>query len=73
MRLLGAVAPNTDAGTIAGNPAMKELATTPLPVVAMNSRRVDFLVFVMAAIFNAYLNITRCACFCAFNINSVAR
>src|SRR6266849_637903 len=40
MRLLGAVFPKTDAGTIAGKPeSATEEAATPLPAISMNSLR----------------------------------
>src|SRR5687767_9075291 len=39
MRLLGDVAPNTEAGTMAGKPAATDDATIPLPAVARNRRR----------------------------------
>jgi hypothetical protein len=37
--LLGAVAPSTDAGTMAGKPAAPATAMAPVPAVARNSRR----------------------------------
>ena len=40
MRLLGELAPSTDAGTIDGKPESTEDATMPPPAEAMNSRRV---------------------------------
>jgi hypothetical protein len=43
MRFDGAAAPNTDEGTIEGNPATTEVATMLLPAAARKSRRdVDF-------------------------------
>ncbi len=39
MRLLGDAAPNTDEGTIAGNPATTEEATAACPADARNRRR----------------------------------
>ena len=40
MRLLGAFGPNTDAGTIVGNPATRmDEAPNPLPTAFKNSRR----------------------------------
>src|ERR1039457_5126003 len=50
MRLLGAVCPNTEDGTMAGKPATKELeATAPATAVLMSSRRGRWLLnlFVM--------------------------
>ena len=40
MRLLGAEAPKTEAGTIDGKPAATSEPATPLPTPAMNLRRV---------------------------------
>src|SRR5262245_44293016 len=39
IRLLGDVAPNTEAGTMAGKPAATDEAIIPLPAVARNRRR----------------------------------
>jgi hypothetical protein len=39
IRLLGAFAPNTDAGTIAGNPVRTDEAPSALPAEVRNCRR----------------------------------
>ena len=54
IRLLGAFAPSTEAGTIDGNPASMDDATSPPPADAMNSRRDGLpVISVLSAFLNA--------------------
>ena len=48
MRLPGAFAPNTEAGTIAGKPPSTDVETIPVAATVMNSRRVALSVGVAA-------------------------